>query len=496
MKRLRPWRTAGFPIVLLLAVIADAQTPVRNFLQAEAERIDLLAPLELGNYGWVPKRDVFGRDRTFLESLAASSYSTSDLLPLLSDPSPRIRVLALELLFRKEDPRLLPVMYRLTSDTERTFDRVEYFNLRANGPPDKRRAAQTVADFAKAIAAFYGVSGEFDRFWAARKDRRYWFTLLQSRLARVTGGLPTLNPDVKPRLAPFRALLDGFPALDRNLYLIWLQCTFAEPALARDAEFSAAVRSLGRENVLAIAEGNPPGGDPDLQPARNPGFYRLVAAMTLDHSDGVLQRPDAARLAAVVQKERDRLKSNPIPETFIGPSYTIAQARLLPERASEILHAELRAHTGEYAGDVRGVLAAGLAQIRGDAELSFLREFFYSDPPVPGFGLLAQRTLVGRLKRGDQPLLEQILSDERAKSLSPGQMAHIYERFPALRRKLLLDWFFAQKQDPRQMGNSIEYFLTIMSLRNQDEALRQAILEDPRFPESPFRALVGSRGRR
>src|SRR5439155_10620763 len=103
---------------------------------------------------------------------------------------------------------------------------------------------------------------------------------------------------------------------------------------------------LGRENILSIAEGNPPGGDPDLQPSWDAFQYRRAVGMILDHAKGVLLPIDAARLAAAVQRERERVKAYPTSLTFISPSYAVAEARLLQDKAGEILHTEIRIYSG------------------------------------------------------------------------------------------------------------------------------------------------------
>lgn len=483
-------RKGRVPILLLLLLeVAVAQDPIRTFLETGAREIDLLAPLELGSYGF-RSSPFLPTPSASVQRLARSDYPTSELLPLLSDLSPRIRVLALELLFRKEDPSLLPEMVRLRSDSAPTFDRLEFYGFRDNGPPSSRRAPQTVGDFATAVADFYGVRGDFTGYWAARKNRKYWFSWLHSKLSVITGGLPTLNPGVKEKLTPFRELLNRLPPLDRDLYLIWLQSTFAEPVLADDDDLASAVKRLGRENVLAIAEGNPPGGDPELLPSWNFGQYWYTAAVVVQHATGVLQREDARRLAAVLEGEREPFKQHEVTDTVIRVSYTIAQASLLPEQASQLMHAELdRLPVGYQSSSRRGQLAAALLRLRGKEELTFSRNFFYGEPPVPAFGPEAQRALIAALGERVRPLAETLLDDVRTNSLSPGLMAFIYERFPGLRRKLLLDWFFAQKRDPHQMGNSIEYFLTIMLVRNRDHGLMKEILLDPRLDGLPVSAL-------
>lgn len=475
--------------VFVPAFAQDVET-ARADLEKAAEQIDLLDPLSIGNAPATSPDVALAPNQAAGIRLAGSNYSASSLISLLSDPSPQVRTLALELLFRKQDPQFLPYIFERSSDNVNTFEHLVYYGFRANGPPASRRDPQTVADFAKASLGFFGVRGDFREFWAARKSRSYWFGWLYSKLSLITGGLPTLNPGVRARLAPFREELERLPDLDRNLYLIWLQCTFTEPALADDAELSEAVRRLGRENVLAIAEGNPPGGDPDLLPSWDVSRYWYTASIVVRHATGVLRREDAPRIAAVVDRERANLKQHGLSDTVISVSYTIAQASLLPERASEILHAEIDRLAGPYHASDRGQLAAALLGLRGAEELNYVRDFFYGEPPTLASGPQAQRALIASLASGDSVLVDTLLDDERTKLLSPGLMAFIYEKFPQLRRKTLVDWFYAQRRDPRKMGNSIEYFLTIMELRNRDHGLMKELLIDPRLDSLPASALL------
>jgi hypothetical protein len=422
------------------------------------------------------------KTRSVLLRVAESNYSSARLISLLSDPSPRVRTVALELLFRKQDPQLLPYIFERSSDHEITFDHLVYYNYRANGPPDSKRDSQTVADFANAMLRFWGVHGDFREFWAARKGHAYWFSLLYSRLSLITGGLLTLNSGVRARLEPFRDWLDRLPELDRNLYLIWLQSTFTEPALADDLDLSQAVRRLGRENILAIAEGQPPGGDPELQPSWDPARYRAVAALVLNHARGVLLPADAARLAAYVQRDRQRLKSHPDPrDPRWDQSYIIAQAWLLPDRASELLHADIQYHSGHYEDYERAQLVATLLELRGQAEMPFIRDFFFGNFP-------AQDYFIASLESTDQPLVEALLDDARLAQLGPEIAAHIYTKFPGIKRELVRDWFFAQKKDPRGAGNSIQYFLRAV-LWACDHGTYRGLLADDRLSTLDFSIL-------
>ena len=463
-----------------LPAFAQEVEYVRADLEKAADQIDLLDPLSIGNAPAISPDEARAPYQPARFRMTGTNYSASSLISLLSDTSPRVRTLALELLFRKQDAQFLPYIFEHASDNEDTFEHLVYYNFRDNGPPNSKRAPQSVADFAKAMLGFFGVRGDFREFWTARKDRSYWFGWLYSRLSLITGGLPTLNPGVRAQLAPFREELERLPNLDRNLYLIWLQCTFTEPALADDAELSQAVRRLGRENVLAIAEGNPPGGDPDLSPSWDAGRYWHTASIVLLHASGVLRREDAPRIAAVIDREREHLKQHLLSDIVISVSYTIGQASLLPERASELLHAEINRLAGPYRSGARGQLTAALMQLTPGSELPGIRNLFYDDPEIqPGF--------IVSLLAPDYPKLEQLLDDPRCSALTPSIMVDLYRKFPNLRPSLMINWFYSHdhNREPWWNWGSVDEFL---SAAGTPELLRE-IVDDDRLPRLPLPVL-------
>lgn len=458
-----PLRCGFFLVPLLLLGLQNpaAQTTVqvRSALRDAATRIDLLEPLAIGNDPGGPGTPI-PPSGSAEGQLANSDYPAAALADLLSDPSPRIRTLALELLFRKRRPQFLPLIAGLAGDNDTSFEHIVLFNFRANGPPDSKREPQSVAAFATRMLSFYGVRGSFPEFWAARKDLPYWFDWLRSQLI-TTGGQSSPNPGLWQRLAPFRKMIDGFPEIDRNLYRIWLQTEYREPAIATNSDLAEAVRQLGRENVLKLLEGAPPSKDPDLQPSWNPEKYRYAARVVLKYAGTILQPSDATRIAATVDRERARVKTHPIPETFISPAYAVIQAQLKPDNASEILHREIDFETGKWSGAARGELAGALLRFRGAEEREWLHDFFYNEPISP-IGPLAQLAFIDSLETRDREKFYDILNDPRMPQVSIWLITTAYTQFHDLPDKMLIDWFFAHdhKQEDTTVY-SVEYFFRI-----------------------------------
>ena len=462
------------PLLLLGLRNAGTQTTVqvKFVLQNAAARIDLLEPLAIGNHPEAPG------GASPEAQLANSDYPAATLTELLSDPAPRVRTLALELLFRKRRPQFLPLIAGLTADSGATFEHLVMFNFHANGPPDSKREPQTVAAFATRMLDFYGVRGSFPEFWTARKELPYWFGWLRSQLLAI-GGQSSPNPGLWRRLASFRKMIDSFPEPDRSLNRIWLQTEYLDPAVATNSDLAEAVRQLGRDNVLKLLEGAPPSRDPDLQPSWNPGKYRTATLAIFKYAGTVLQSSDAARLALTVDRERARVKAHPLPETFISPAYAVMQAQLKPGQASEILHREIGFETGKWSGTARGELAGALLRLRSVEEREWLHDFFYKEP-------LAQLAFVGSLETQDREKFEDILNDTRMPQIGTSLITTAYGKFQELPDKLLMDWFFAHDHIPEQTTvYSVGYFFTIAW---RPEFFLK-ILRDPRLQSLPLGVL-------
>ena len=124
-------------------------------MKKASEEIHELNPLDVGGYA---RFTPFAKQPSYPDAvvrLAATDYPTDALVSLLSDKSPKVRTLALELLFRKQDPQLLPVVYRLMEDSGITFEHI----------------VLTVGEYAKAFLSAFGVEDDFEKFWTTHRDR-------------------------------------------------------------------------------------------------------------------------------------------------------------------------------------------------------------------------------------------------------------------------------------------------------------------------------------
>jgi len=468
-------RAAGLCLMLLTGCAqAQRHLEVASTLQKAAQEIHELDPLDIGGY---PRFTPFAKQASYPDAvvrLAATNYPTDALVSLLPDKSPKVRTLALELLFRKQDPQLLPIVHRLVEDSAITFEHIVQYNFRANGPPDWKREPLKVGAYAQAFLNSFGVEGDFEKFWATHKDRRYWYGWLRAEMLR-RGGMSSPNPGVMQRLKPLRERIEGLPETERNLYLIWLQSEYREPALATDAEIGDAVHRLGRENILALAELHMPSGDPDLQFSADSGRFRYVTESILDRAQKELTRADGDRmLTAYTRQKQEWQAHHDMRDNGPGVVYPILRARLLPDRAGEILQGEL---DGRPCDGDRARLVATLLQLRRRAEIPFARTSFYN------CGLEFTR-----LAQSDIGLVEEILTDRRLGGLHPGLMADLVKAFPHIRPGLLVAWWFQQKENSSSVFD-VQYFLRILK-NTCNQATYREILRDPRLDRQSLSMLV------
>lgn len=317
-------RRATIALIGSVAWIGHVQGVIAQsrFLDSEAARrsvagvADALRTFEAEDYIYNrgPRPAVWSR-------LIEADYSSDVLVGLLGDPRPQVRTLAIALIFSKEDPKLLTPVARLFSDTSSTFP---VLLPTANADP-RATATQSVGDVAKQMLGKYMLAagmkewraptfGDWATYDSRHRDRPYSLSQLVLRLSRISGMQSPFREDRRPMLLDFRKELDRLPPDDRNLYLLWL--CHGDPdfdggrVLATEGELVDAAKRLGRQKLLQIVDGRPPGNDPDL-PAnedwRSQRRYRTVVSFILAHADRLFTRADEPFLAAIEQGQRDKI---------------------------------------------------------------------------------------------------------------------------------------------------------------------------------------------
>ena len=205
---------------------------------------------------------------TEYQRLIQSNHPVPVLLSLLKNPEPQVRTLAAVALVAKGKPRLQQYLGPLLDDQSRTFDQMwrppvdNYVPIEFN--------PQTVATAVLRLVE-YPSKAAFDRYWAIHASREYcadWF-LWQLRHKHFA---PLALQD-----------LQRVPSPDREMITLWIGAGgwplhydgFPE------AEVMTAVKRLGRQRILEVLRGQPPGTDPDIKPPINYSWApRMLALIT------------------------------------------------------------------------------------------------------------------------------------------------------------------------------------------------------------------------
>jgi hypothetical protein len=361
-----------------------------------------------------------------INELQAASFDLPALEPLLKSPDPRIRTLAIGAIFQREEGRDLPLIATLIGDPAQTFPDFHRSMSSMGGPRPLAEMVnpQTVGDVVQAMLHYWNVphdggpSGEgfppiseqdFKQYWKIYEGRAYsasWFAVSMKRATRqATPQQPQYVTDTERVLGELRALAQP----DRSLIELYV---LTDSKVASDAYLISEARQLGPETLVSFLQRKPVSSDPALHfydhsnsPAndwRNQPFNRM-ADFILRNADQLLRPEDAPALLACESAERK--------PSGVSPAWSIGAALLQPERAGEILHAELE-HSTRY--QQTGRLTGTLWRLRGAAELPFLVDWFYS--PQSGNSVEPTEFLreVQAADRADtQQLLAALVRDSR-----------------------------------------------------------------------------------
>jgi RNA polymerase sigma factor (sigma-70 family) len=359
-------------------------------------------------------------------AMSANRDTTADVVALLKHKDPRVRTLALAVLYDRQDARQIPHLALLMGDTEKTAPELGIRRAIARLSEDNKLLPQdtheqTVGQVAQAfIDRWLEPAGfrakDFGAYWAARKDRAScasWFMARVNRAGQGTTGYDKML--ALTRLRAVRNDVDALPRPDRDWLLIWLtvhieygeelsRC-FAEPK-----ELLAAGKRLGPDRLMDLIQGKAISDDPDMAPGpdrqHRPTHGRdVVIRWVLQHAGALLRPADAPALL-----EAEKM----LPERT--PWCVLAAAELQPAHAGAWLHAAFARFAGKpvytHRAWQRAELAAGLWRIVGASETGYLADWFFGEQvaknphstqtgrfldQIKGVRAPADRTLVARL---------------------------------------------------------------------------------------------------
>jgi len=467
-------------IVVALAFVAGCQNALRDTVPADIKRqfVDVAQrlssfppPYELSEPSVAPPYRNWPKNEPGVaeyQTLIQNNYPIPILLSLLKDHDPKIRTLAAAALAAKGQPRLQQYLGPLLDDQSQTFDEMQ-LPFSASPFAKTQFLPQTVAAAVLRLVE-YPNKAAFEQYWTTHANREYcadWF-LWQFRHKQFA---PLALQDIQ-----------SVPSPDREMIILWIG--MGGWPLHYDGfpqvEVMAAAKHLGRNRVLAVLRGQPPGSDPDIKPINKgwqPGDqYYVMSRFLLSHAKDLLIPSDADLLLTLEAEERKR---NDWHELRYEQSWLIAAARLQPERADQILDEAERNYLG------RADIPLARWAIEGLSSLPKVLRWFYG--PNDSEERLATEIVVTQPNEQFHPLVQAILASPQRLSICNEAMyrfAEFAQKNKANSDRQFVDWIYAQPPDPYR-GSDYHSRTGVIKM----SGVARELVRDPRFSRADMKML-------
>ena len=467
-------------IVVALAFVAGCQNALRDTVPADIKRqfVDVAQrlssfppPYELSEPSVAPPYRNWPKNEPGVseyQTLIQNNYSIPILLSLLKDHDPKIRTLAAAALAAKGQPRLQQYLGPLLDDQSQTFDEMQ-LPFSASPFAKTQFLPQTVGAAVLRLVE-YPNKAAFEQYWTTHANREYcadWF-LWQFRHKQFA---PLALQDIQ-----------SVPSPDREMIILWIG--MGGWPLHYDGfpqvEVMAAAKHLGRNRVLAVVRGQPPGSDPDIKPINKgwqPGDqYYVMSRFLLSHAKDLLIPSDADLLLTLEAEERKR---NDWHELRYEQSWLIAAARLQPERGDQILDEAERNYLG------RADIPLARWAIEGLSSLPKVLRWFYG--PNDSEERLATEIVVTQPNEQFNPLVQAILASPQRLSICNEAMyrfAEFAQKNKANFDRQFVDWIYAQPPDPYR-GSDYHSRTGVIKV----SGVARELVRDPRFSRADMKML-------
>ncbi len=335
----------------------------------------------------------------------------AEVLPLLHHNDPKVRVLAIVAVFAREDPKLLPGIAALRADTALTIPAPEPAGAQVPPPDIETRPPHlrplTVGEVAEAAIHWYTSQGgvkDYDAFLNDYGNRKFSAAFFAVQMARATQWTTPLRRGRDAHVRAVRARIDQLPEPDRD----WMLLAFPDnDALATEAEYVAAAKSLGHDVLLNVLQDIPQYDDPGLLPKTGSSpleRYNAIKGFILRNAKQLLRPEDAPVL---LNKQ--------------GVAWTLAVAELQPKSAPALLKARIQSSSKQYEDYDRLKMALMLWRIAGLTEKAYLTDWFYTETPARQYFFPPVRAAfvsdLAKNEPANRTMLAILLTDPRADTL-------------------------------------------------------------------------------
>ncbi len=390
-------------------------------------------------YGFRDNRSLPARDRELLRELAAAfesrRWGVNTLRALLAHDDARVRTLALVALYDREDPRLLPDIFRLVGDEAPTFpallpDSRAWLTDPPLGP--ERLREQTVGGLANAMLRPHlesaGYSGDalgrdgqdgFANYWKTRAGRSSSAGWWSVRLARA-GHATSPTPQERYRaIRSLRAEIDELPEPDHTHVLLWLHGDAGSDVLVSEGELVGLTQRLGPDNLIDILRRRIRSDDPDLQARESRWPHDRMRLFVMQHATALLRPGDAQVL---LDQEAAELALPGFAGPLHTPWWAIASADLRPADAVGILTRARDRFMGQYDLPKRLELTEALWRLGGDSQAQAVVDWYYREltrPQLNNGGVARTMDFLLRTAGRDNRLLARtFIEDSRFDTLN------------------------------------------------------------------------------
>lgn len=203
MARIRLTLAAAISLVAFGIALAEPKSVpnAKEYLEQAADKFSFFLAGQIiydrTEFEYLPKTER-EKYQKLIVGLRSAKLEGGDLVTLLKHKSPKVRTLALALLFDLEDPKMLPHIFSLMRDRAPTFP-APLFVGNEDGGKMPQLTEQTVGEIAYHFVSFYVRQAErgnddraFEDYWELRKDRAFCASWFEVQLLRARQGtVPT-----------------------------------------------------------------------------------------------------------------------------------------------------------------------------------------------------------------------------------------------------------------------------------------------------------------
>lgn len=385
------------------------------------------------------------RDRAALEP---GAWSAEEIRPLLSHADPKVRTLAVVLMYQLNRVDVLPDLAELAYDEAETFPEPE--NLTGSDWPLQQRPwpmrPRKVRDFvAEVLKAYTLASTELRdmamsgrqfphpddpkvlrqtlKDFAERRHPTRCTAAMVIAMRRAQGGSSPMVDARRPRVAWVVSLLPEIEMPRRFFVALRLQHELNDRSTPADAQLLSLARQVPREIRLGTFGPKPALVDPDL----GVGFgYDFLGA----HATDLFRESDADWFLALERSERERLAKDSIVDHVA--SYAIIAARIRSRDADAILAGAMERITENDSPfhSARERVACAMAEIGGEASMKRAMDWFFTTKPYPGAYGAGREQVLAVLSKDPvraRKFHEMLIRDPRLTTLGPATTRTLVE---------------------------------------------------------------------